>query len=283
MRSSFSALILATLVSCGGDKDETDTGAVDGDADTDADSDADSDTDTDTDAAGGIVISGTARNVQPQGPAAEGLCVDLVDPSPVVTGSGPPIVLDTVTVGAGGAFAFADVTTDSIVGLLMSVKDCDAPGTTVYTTATGIQVAELATGEDLTDRTAFSIDNAMLAGLAASATAAGYAGDLAADGFMFGFVFDNAGAPVAGATVTCDNGCGPTFYLDADPAEGGLFASGSPPTLNSSTIAAAGAAWLIPAGPVGRYIADDGGTHTFAEQLNGSTPGSATATAFIAQ
>jgi hypothetical protein len=45
------ALLLALVIGCGGDKDETtDSGLTDGDADTDADSDADADADADTDA-----------------------------------------------------------------------------------------------------------------------------------------------------------------------------------------------------------------------------------------
>ncbi|MEQ1502041.1 MAG: hypothetical protein ABMB14_07405 [Myxococcota bacterium] len=290
MKIQLYPLFLFALAACGGDKDgTTDTGATDGDADTDADSDsdadADSDTDTDSDTdptGAGFTISGTAVDVFSQGPAAEGLCIDLVDPSPVLAG-GDPAIINSSTVGAGGAFTFTGVVNTSAIGLLQSVKDCDGDPSTVYTSATPIDPAALlglGDGDTLSGRTAFSISNTFLAALEQSATGIGYAGDLGDDGFMFGFTFDATGAPVSGATVTCSS-CGSTWYLDADPTDGGLYGAGA--SLNTETDAASGAAFLIPQGPIGTYGADDGGTHTWADQLNGSNPGSATVTAFIAQ
>jgi hypothetical protein len=269
----FTVLTLS-LLACSGDKDGDET------ADTGDTTDTNDTDDTDT-GEGGFNITGVAIDIGTNAPAPDGLCIDLLDPTPVLQ-SLPPDLLLTTTVGASGAFTFEGVVTESTLGLLMSVKDCDTEGTTVFTTATGIvpdSYSGLAAGDTLADQTAFSISNAFLAGLEASATAAQYAGDLSTDGFMFGFVFDAGVQPLAGATVTCGT-CGTTYYLDGDAADG-LFTTGA--DLNLSTDAAAGASWVIPAGPVGQYTADDGGAHTFETQLNGSNPGSATVTAFIGQ
>jgi len=95
---------------------------------------------------------------------------------------------------------------------------------------------------------------------------------------MFGFALDAAAAPVGDAVVSC-LGCGTTYYMDADPADG-LFSTGVTP--NAATVAGVGA-WMIPAGPISSYTCDDGGAHTFEDQLNGSNPGAATVTAFYGQ
>jgi hypothetical protein len=271
---NLSLLALAGLAACAGDKDTAtpsgETGTV-----------GETGTDTQT-PAGGFDIQGTALNAATQQPATEGLCVELLDPTPAIKGLAPEILL-TTKVGAGGAFTFTDVVTDSVLGLLMSVKDCATPGSTVYTSATGIQPEQyqgLGDGDVLADQRAFSIDNAFLAGLEASATAAGYAGDLGDDGFLMGFVLA-ADTPVSGATVGCLDTCNPTWYLDTDPLDG-LFTN-AVTGLNAATDAKAGAMWIIAAAPIGQYTAEDGGAHTFATQLNGSSPGSATFTAFFAE
>ena len=275
------SLLTLTLFGCSGDKDGDNTGAGDDDDTVGDDDDTVGDDDDDT-AAGGFNITGIVIDVATAAPTTyPDLCVDLLDPSPALTG-GDPLLLQTATVGAGGTISFTSIVTDSVVGLLMSAKDCTTPGTTVYTTATGIfyeSFQYLGAGDTLADQVSFSIDNTLLGGLEASATAAGYTGDLSTDGFMFGFVFDSARAPLDGMTVACSS-CAPAWYLDADSADG-LFTTAA--ALNTATSAAAGAAWLIPAGPIGQYTATDpGGVYTFGTQLNGSNPGSATATAFIA-
>jgi hypothetical protein len=277
-------------VSCSGGKDGTDTGGG-GDADTDADSDSDTDADTDTDTDTDVEpepfnIEGTAidlGSVLSTGavPVADGLCVALIDPSPLITG-GDAVTLSTIEIGAAGAFSFPDVVTDSVLGLLTTIDDCEtATGDTVYSSSTGIPAPDGGfTGEDITGHTSFSIDANLLAGLAGSATAAGYATDLAADGFMFGFIQDATGAPVDGATVVCAApACTVVFYMDAEPTDG-LFTTGAAP--NTAASAAAGSAFLVPAAGIGNWVADDGGGHTWPDQLNGSNPGSAVITALIA-
>jgi hypothetical protein len=273
MRTLIPALLL--IAACGGDKDGVtdDTGVIGDDDDTMGDDD-------DTMPMGGFDIEATALDVATQAPAAEGLCVDLLDPSPALTGGLPVLVLDT-TVGVGGAVLFEDVVTTSTLGLLMSVKDCGTANTTVFTSATGISFATidgLGEGDVVTGQIAFSITMDFLAGLQASAAAVGYTGDLATEGMMHGFVLDNVGTPISGATVSC-LGCGTTYYMDADPGDG-LYSTGYTP--NAATDATAGASWTIPAGPIASYEADDGGAHTFEPQLNGSNPGSATITALYA-
>jgi hypothetical protein len=267
-------VLTLSLLACNGDKDGEET------ADTGDTNDTDDTDDTDT-GEDSFNITGTAIDVATSAPAPEGLCIDLLDPSPVLQQLPPELLLST-QVGAGGAFSIEGVVTESTLGLLMSVKDCETEGATVFTSATGVfydSYSGLADGETLADQIAFSISNPFLEGLELSAAAAQYAGDLSTDGFMFGFVLDSARQPLSGATVTCGD-CGTTYYLDSDPNDG-LFTTGT--DLNLSTDATAGAAWIIPAGPVGSYVADDGGAHTFGQQLNGSNPGSATVTAFIAE
>jgi hypothetical protein len=179
---------------------------------------------------------------------------------------------------------FADVTTESAIGLLVDVRDCATVGTTtVYPTATGVPYelySTLGAGETLDGQVFFSIDNATLAGLAGSATAAGYAGDLAADGFLLGFVLDATGAPIGGATVSCAGAaCTDAWYLDADPSDGLFTTTGA---VNAATDPAVGA-FLFPMAGIGNYTAEDGGAHAFTPQLNGSNPGVATVTAFHGQ
>src|SRR5688500_16412285 len=91
-----------TLLACAGDKDGTDTGG-----DTDV---ADTDTnDTDTTPVTGdetYDVTGNAIDVATQAPAAEGLCVRLLNPDSAV-GGGQPTELGTGTLGAGGAYSFA--------------------------------------------------------------------------------------------------------------------------------------------------------------------------------
>ena len=271
----FSTLIV--FAGCGGDG-----GAEDADpTDTTMGDDDDTMGDDDDDDGGAFSIEATAIDVSVSAPATEGLCVDLLDPSPALTGGEPELLL-TTTIGANGAILFEDVVTESTLGLLMSVKDCGTPNQITFTSATGIafeSIDGLGDGDVLTGQTAFVIPMAMLAGMQASAEVVGYAGSLEAEGMMFGFTLDTTAAPVSGVTVTCID-CGPTYYMDADATDG-LFSSAAGP--NTATDAAAGAVWIIPGGPINSYTAEDGGAHAWEAQLNGSNPGSATCTAFFGQ
>jgi hypothetical protein len=267
-----SAFLLTVVAGCddGSDTDATDTDVTDTDT-TDTD-------DTDVVADITFSIEATALDMMLQAPAAEGTCVDLIDPSPAAMGD-EPITLASTTVGVAGAVVFDDVVNVESLGLIMSVKDCvDADPAAVYTTATGIPYdtyADLEDGGTLSGLTAFSINLTYLAGLQASATAVGSTADLAVDGFFMGFVLDDAGLPIGGATVTCDD-CDTitTYYQDEDSSDG-LFSSGA--GINAATDPNTGM-FVIPGGPISNYTAEDGDVHTFAPQLNGSNPGSASVT-----
>lgn len=268
---SLTLFAFAGLAACSGEKTTSPTGETGTPTDTDTQT---------TPPAGGFTVEGIVLNAATQQPVAEGLCVSVVDPTPAL-GGGEPLTLVSGTVGAGGVFSLADVSTTSTVGLLVDVRDCT--GDTVYPSATGISAddyAGLGEGDVLGDRVAFSIDAALRDGLAASATVAGYVGDLSADGYFFGFTLDTTGAPLGGVSVSCLGTCNATLYMDTDPADG-LFTTGGAP--NTATDATAGAVFVIGAAPIGQYSADDGGAHTFGSQLNGSNPGIATITAFYGE
>lgn len=267
----------ALLVGCSGDKatDSTDPTTGVGTGGT-----------TNGGTAGGTVssagwtLSGTAVDFPSGTPVAEGACFELIDPSPALTG-GDPESLGTGTIGAGGSFTLDGVVTSSTLGLLFSVKDCGTQNTTLFTTASAIQYADiryLSGGDTLSGVVATSFTMAYVNDMQTSAAALGYTGDLETEGFFYGIVLDNGGTPVNGATVTCGD-CGPTYYLDNDPLDG-LFSTGA--SANTSTSAAANAGALIPAGPIGQYTVEDGGTHTWEIQLLGSNPASGLVATFTA-
>lgn len=280
MRPSVGCLVLAVaLVACGkgGSSDDSGTGSGTGGGTPGG---------TGGGTAGGTVsttgwsLTGTAIDFAAQAPATEGLCIELLDPSPALTG-GEPELLVSSTIGAGGAINLTGIKTTSVLGLLASVKDCGTENQTVFTSATGVpyeSIRYLGEGDTLSGVTALVLSMEFLAGMQGSLELLGYTGDLATDGLVFGILADNAGTPLSGGTVTCGT-CGPTYYLDGEPLDG-LFGVG--PVANGSTSAAAGGVWVVPAGPVGQYAAEDGGAHTFPVQLNGSTPGSAVVTAIYA-
>ena len=149
-----------------------------------------------------------------------------------------------------------------------------------YPTNTGIlapEYAELGDGDSLSGKTAFSISAAAMAGIDASATAAGYTGTVSEDGLMLGFVWDNAGAPIAGATINC-GGC-TVYYFDADDSDG-LFTTGG--TANAATSVEGNGLFAIPAAGITSYSPDNGGVNTWTATVVGSNPGSATMVAFYA-
>ena len=258
------ACLLVLLAACTGDKNPTTTESA-------------SPTDTGT-APVGFALEGPVIDMASGTPAADGLCVDLLDPSPAVTG-GVPVVLQSTTT-AGGGYAFGSVETTSAIGLLLQVDDC--AGYDVFPTGSVVAADDyvgLGAGDLLAGQTAWAVSTSFLALLVDSAIVAGYTGDLAAEGFVVGFVRDAAGLPVGGATVGCST-CGPTFYIDADPTDG-LFTGLA--GVNTATDAGGSGAFVIPAGPIESYQADDGGVHTWPAQLNGSNPGFATVAVFVAQ
>ena len=277
-----------TLAACNGGKDDSaDTGTdTDTDADTDADTDtttdtetdSDTDTDTDTDTETGWTLEGAAIDLGAEAPVVDGTCVSLLDPTPVLSGGSAEVLGETTS--ASGAFTIGPVSTSSTLGLLMNVSNCDDTANDPYPTNTGILTADysgLGDGDTLSGKTAYSLSRAVMDGIDASATGAGYTGTVSTDGLMVGFVLDAAGVPVEGATISC-GGC-TVYYFDADPSNG-LFTSNAGP--NTGTAAAAKSMFAIPAASITSYTPDDGGTHTWNATVVGSNPGSATIVAFYA-
>ena len=254
------AMVSLSLAACNGRGD-------DDPAEGDADTDADADTDTDPE---GFTLSGSAFDLSDGvTPAAEGLCVVILDPEPALSG-GDPVSLGEGAVGAAGAFSVENLVVDQALGagLLVSIEDCDPAAGTVIATATGVPSGDyegLTTGDELTGMTAFVITSAFEAGIEGSLDAAGYTGAAVAEtGMLLGFALDNTGAPLDGVTVTCDSdlcdGIG-SYYLDEDPTDG-MFTSATT-GLNTSTMAAVGGLWFIPAAPITSYAIEDGGAHVF--------------------
>lgn len=282
MKHFILAMSLATLglgAACGDKDDDTghdqDGGAMDGGAADGGTADggtADGGADGGGDGGGETIdftLSGTAIDLATSTPAAEGLCVRAVNPDPAVTG-GDPITMAEGTVGAGGAFSMSGVDAKPAFGILVSVLDCDTD-VTVLTTATPVLpplYADVEAGGEVSGLTAFSI-NAMYAdGMDASLAAAGYGNSIWKAGGLMGGVWDSTYAPIGGATVT--GASGTVYYQDGDARDGLFTTKGA---LNTSTIAPAGALFLIPEAPIGSYSASASG-YTFPSNTLGSTPGS---------
>lgn len=222
----------------------------------------------DSEPVGGFDISGSAVNLLTSAAAAEGLCVNAADPTAAIAGGDLEIVA-TGTVAADGTYLVADVVTDSTLGLLMVVADCASEGT-VMPTATGISSDDysgLGEGDAITDRTIYSIDTSSAATLQAGLEAAGYTGTLTADGALVGFVFDSAGTPIEGATIS---GGGTVYYFTGT----GFNTTG--------TVAAAKSMFVIPAAGVGNYSCTADG-YSFDNLLVGSQPGIAVVIRFLAE
>jgi hypothetical protein len=220
----------------------------------------------DTEVVPGFIINGTAQDIQTNSPAAAGLCAFAVDPSPVLLG-GEPDILQTGAVEAGGAYSLVGVVTDSSLGILVMIDDCEGQPDTVYRSATGIASEDyenLGDGDVLTpDRIAYVLTQAYGAILAADWAAAGNTHTLE-EGVMLG---------VSNAAVT-------TLYGDGNAADN-LFQTGG--VNNTATDAASGAFYVIPAAGVRNFAADDGGAHTWESRLAGSFAGFAVFVNWVAQ
>lgn len=272
-RYTLAALLGTAMVTGCASEDDTDTDASDTD-----------DTD-DTDVAdAGFSISGTAVDLALSAPVAEGLCVNVSDPTPAITG-GEALVLAETTTAADGSYTLENVSTTSSLGLLIVVSDCeDATEHTVMPTATGIassSYADLGDGDNLPGMTSYSINAALEAGVDGSLTAAGYMGDaIGVAGTFVGFVFDADGYPLSDATVTCTTDeTVLTYYQDADAADGLFTTMGA---VNTGTDATVGSLFWIPGAPISNYEADHASS-TFESQLAGSSPGTAVLIAFDAE
>ena len=263
-----SLLALATALSMGcnnGQDDETDT-------DTD-------ETDTETDIPQTLItVAGVAVDISTSAPVAEGLCVDIVDPTAAVTG-GEAETVGTGTIGANGAFSVADIPTTAPFGMFVSIGDCeDATTPTVWTSLTGIlapSYQNLDNGATL-EVTAASVNLELLAGIEDSLDAITVTESAQEQGAMIAWVRDSSGAALAGATVSCE-GCGSFYYFDQDSSDG-LFSSAT--GINAATDASGMLMTLAP--PTSTYTpAADG--YEFDGLLFGGSAGVATFVEFSAK
>jgi hypothetical protein len=226
-----------------------------------------------------ISISGKSTNMLIGTAGTEGLCIDAVDPSAALEG-GALNVLGSSTLDGSGNYTVDGVDVSKApLAIFMVVHDCGAEGT-VFPSATGIAAESYSTmsaGDSLT-RDVLFVDTASAAGVNASLTGVGYAGSLAANGAIMGFVLDSDGSTrLGGATVACD-GCDNVYYLDTNVAEGGFFASAA--GINAATEPGVGVV-VIPGGPVAGYQVSHP-DKTFESGLFGSIPNLIAFTAWTA-
>lgn len=218
---------------------------------------------------GGFTISGTALVLGSSQPATSGLCIEIADPTPAISG-GELTILAQSTIGDNGAFSVSGVHTSSTIGLLMLVEDCEGQGPTVMPTATGISAdsyAGLGDGDTLGDEVAWSIDGATGTQMQDGLALAGYTGELSTDGALIGFVVDQNGQPIDGATVTGGNTT--TYYATPTGFD------------TTATSAEADAMFVIPAAPIYTYTCTADG-YEFDSLLAGSQPGYAVIVQFVA-
>lgn len=235
-------------------------------------------TDSGGDSAGGdsgaaevqYTINGLAITFGPdQTPAAEGLCVEAVDPSQVLEGGDAEVVGQT-TVGAGGAYTLSDLPLRDQPTVVV-IRDCEGAASTVYPTGSPVllpaELQGLTDGDVLDGVRSVSLTNTTLAAFEAGLALAGYTGDLAADGFALGAVWTADEAPISGAQLGC-GGCG-VYYADADPSDGPFTTGGVTNTATSGP-----ALWLIPAAPLVEYSVTAEG-YSFPKVTFAAPPGGA--------
>ncbi len=250
------------------------------------------------DLSNGFSVAGTTLDLGTGLPAAAGLSISAVDPSPAITG-GVPTVLASSQVCDDGTYVVAGIQTAPSIGMFLLIDDAPATGDTggmgaVMTTASGIaptQIAGLGDGDQLANIQALSVSADWAATEQADLSTAGWTGNLndlghedpekalTVTGYMAGIVEDSAGAPVSGATVACSDCVPQIYYQDGIPADG-IYGVGG--TANTATDALGGGLFMIPAAPIFSYSADDGGLHTWTSTLLGSLPGYAVYIRFTA-
>lgn len=238
-----------TLAGCSKDDDSGAAGGTDGTDGTSSDGTSSDGADgtggTDgTGGGSGITLEGTSVMMFDQStPAAEGLCVDILDPTNVLTG-GEAVVVSSTTVGAGGAWTATEVPIVSL-GLFALVRDCDDSGSTTFPSATGIpssSYSDSADGDTVSGVASLVLSADDGAGFQASLAAVGFSGEIATAGVVTGFILEADGsAGVEGATMTC--GSCSVYYGDSDPADGLFSTAGAP---NGAASAAAGGLFAVP-------------------------------------
>lgn len=278
------ALPLA-LLGCG---DKDDSGAADGTDGADGTADGTDGTADGTDgtADGTDGTEATTFNIEGNAvrfddftqPAAEGLCVEILDPTNVLTG-GDPVVVSETTVGAGGAFTATEVPVVSL-GLFAQVRDCDGEEATTFPSANGISsgsYSDVADGDTVSGISALTISTESAMGIQASLEAAGYTGDITTDGMVIGFIWDADSMPIDGGEMTC--GSCTVYYADGDPSDG-LFTTGG--SANTSTTVAGGSLFVVPSAQLTTYQPTAPG-YTFTSTPLAALPASAVVVAFTAE
>lgn len=208
----------------------------------------------------GFNISGTATDLLTGMPAGEGLCIHASDPTAAITG-GEIEILASAVIGKDGSYVVENVTTTSMLGILMLVEDCDQAGSEMPT-ATGISLSVyggLGEGDEIVDSISYTINAEALAVIATGLAAEGYTGDLTEDGALIGNVIDAQDAPIDGAVVTGHPDF-PVYYASETAFDG------------SSTNALANSFFAIPAAPIFTYACDAEG-YVFDSVLAGSQSG----------
>lgn len=247
--------MLALLSGCAGDKGGEDTAR---------------DTARDVRPTATYTIEGQAVEFGPEeAPAAEGLCVEAVDPSVMLDGAGSA-PLGSTTVGAEGAYTLTDIPIRELP-TVVRIRDCEDTGRpTVFPTSSPVQLstdAPVAAGDVLRDVRSIVLGVDPFDRMRTDLSAAGSTVDLTESGLVFGYVWTGEGRPIAGAQVTCD-GC-TAYYGDADDSDG-LFMTGG--VVNTATGDAG--VWVIPGAPRGDYGAVAAG-YTFAAVPMAAPPGGA--------
>jgi len=143
------------------------------------------------------------------------------------------ILAESVT-EEGGAFVIEGVVTESTLGIVVVIQDCEDADSTMYTSATGVASESYAGGTDVTDVSAFMLTNTQLDTIDNSLTDADYVdydgepSSFTANGGLIKYIRDLDSETVAGATVDCAAGYCPAFYQSASGdfsflnADGGL-------------------------------------------------------------
>ena len=284
---SLAALLSLGLLACS-DKGDDSAAGTDGTDGTDA-TDSTDGTGDGTDGTEPVTfsIAGTAVMFDNfTQPAAEGLCVEILDPTNVL-GGGDPVVVSETTVGADGAWQADGVPVVSL-GLFAQVKDCGAEGTT-FPSANGISsgsYADVSTGDVVSGVTALTISAELAGVMQTELTAAGFAadeaagvtGNIAEDGLVVGFIWDINSAPINDATMTC--GSCVVYYADGDPADG-LFTTGG--AANTGTSVDGNGLFAVPAAQLTTYQPAAPGGYEFTSTPLAALPASAVIVAFTAE
>ncbi|MEN0065417.1 MAG: Ig-like domain-containing protein [Myxococcota bacterium] len=202
-----------------------------------------------------LCITAQARFAESGDLIPEGICVDLIDPTPLVTGDDPLLINSTV-VGPEGTLAVGGTSSLPVLGLHVRLHDgCStAPSGVLGVPSNTLLIPAVYAGDlrpPQVDVTGISVE--FFDDLNASAAALGDPSDLDNDAFVFGTVVSNERPPMPlpNVDVLCA-GCpdDTVYYLDADPND--RFGSGMSPNPRTGTLGM----FVIPNAVASQYLAD---------------------------